>query len=145
MAKGNTWAAQVLALYFNATTATNLAINATSSPATNIYVSLHTANPGAGGSQTTSEAAYTGYARVAVARTTGGWTVTGESVSPAATIVFPQATGGSETETYFGIGLSSSGAGTLDYFGQITTPSGGIVVANTVTPELTTSTAITES
>ena len=40
----------------------------------NIYVSLHTADP-AGGNQTTSEATYTGYARVAVARTAVAWTV----------------------------------------------------------------------
>ena len=145
MAKGNTWSNDILGLLFNATSVANIAINATSSPLTNLYVSLHTANPGAGGSQTTSEAAYTSYARVAVARTSGGWTVSGQSVSPAATIVFPQATGGSETETYFGVGTASSGAGVLLYSAQITTPSGGIIVANTVTPELTTQTAVTES
>ena len=145
MAKGNTWSNDILGLLFNATSIPNIAINATSSPLTNLYVSLHTANPGAGGSQTTSEAAYTGYARVTVARTSGGWTVSGQTVNPASTITFPTATGGSETETYFGIGTAASGAGVLLYSGQITIPSGGIVVSNTITPQLTTATAVTES
>jgi len=142
MGKGNTWSNDILALLFNATTAPNIAINATSSPLTNLYVSLHTANPGASGNQTTSEAAYTSYARVAVARTSGGWTVTTTSVSPVANISFPAATGGSETETYFGIGTASSGAGVLLYSGTITP---NITVSNGVTPILTTGSTVTES
>ena len=39
-----------------------------------IYISLHTANP-AGGNQATSEATYTGYARQAIARNSGAFTV----------------------------------------------------------------------
>jgi len=94
-------------------------------PATNLYVSLHTADPGAGGSQNTSEATYTSYARVAVARTTGGWTTSsltpGSQVVNAGAITFPQCTGGSNTITHWGIGLSSSGAGTLNAFGPVNT------------------------
>lgn len=45
-----------------------------SAAAGSFYISLHTASP-AGGNQQTSEATYTGYARVAVARSAGGWTV----------------------------------------------------------------------
>ena len=135
------YANSLLALIFNATTFANMAINATSSPFTNLYVSLHTATPTATGNQTSNEAAYTGYARVAVSRSSSGWTVTGNSVSPTATIVFPAATGGSETETFFGIGTSSSGAGHLLYFGAI---SPTIVVANGVTPELTTNSIASE-
>lgn len=142
MGKGNNWSNDILGLLFNATAVTNIAINATSAPLTNLYVSLHTANPGAGGSQTTSEAAYTSYARVAVARTSGGWTVTTTSVSPVANISFPAATGGSETETFFGIGTASSGAGVLLYSGTITP---NIVVSNGVTPILTTASTVTES
>lgn len=142
MAKTTTWANNILALLFNATTVANIAINASSSPITSIYVSLHTANPGVGGSQTTSEAAYTSYARVAVSRNSGGWTITTNSCSPVANISFPQATGGSETETYFGIGTVSSGAGVLLYSGTVTP---NIVVSNGVTPILTTASTITES
>jgi hypothetical protein len=131
-----------LKLIFNAVAIANIADNAATSPLTNLYVSLHTADPGSGGNQTTSEAAYTSYARVAVARTSGGWTVTGNSVSPAATITFPTATGGSETETFFGVGTASSGAGKLLYRGSITP---NIVVTTGVPPKLATTTAVTES
>lgn len=136
------FANNLLKLIFNGTAYANMADNAASSPFTNLYVSLHTASPGATGNQTTNEAAYTSYARVAVARNSGGWTVTTNSVAPAATISFPAATGGTETETYFGIGTSSSGTGHLLYFGAI---SPTIAVANGVTPQLTTSSALTET
>lgn len=142
MGKGNTWSNDILALLFNATAVPNIAINATSSPLTNLYVSLHTANPGAAGNQTTNEAAYTSYARVAVARTSGGWVVSGTSVTPAASIAFPVATGGSETETFFGIGTAVSGAGVLLYSGSI---SPTIAVSNGVQPILTASSSVTES
>lgn len=142
MAKGNTWSNDILGLLFNATPVTNIAINATSTPLTNLYVSLHTANPGASGNQTTSEAAYTSYARVAVARTSGGWTLTGQSISPVASIAFPAATGGTETETFFGVGTASSGTGVLLYSGSI---SPTITVNTGVTPVLTTASTIVES
>lgn len=142
MGKGSTWSNELLALLFNATTAPNIAINASSAPLTVLYVSLHTANPGAGGNQTTSEAAYTSYARVSVARTSGGWTVTGASVSPVANISFPACTGGTETETYWGIGAASSGAGTLLYSGTLTP---NIAVSSGVTPVITTASTVTEA
>lgn len=142
MGKGNTWSDDILGLLFNATAVANIADNAASAPLTNLYVSLHTANPGAGGNQTTSEAAYTSYTRIAVARSSGGWTVSGTSVTPVAAVTFPIATGGSETETYFGIGTASSGSGVLLYSGTI---SPNIVVTNGVQPILTTATSVTES
>lgn len=142
MGKGNTWSADILGLLFNATAVANIADNAASSPLTNLYVSLHTANPGAGGSQTTSEAAYTSYARVAVARSGSGWTLSGQTISPVANITFPTATGGSETETFFGIGTASSGAGVLLYSGSI---SPSIVVTNGIQPVVTTASTIVES
>lgn len=97
----------------------NIADNAAASPLTNIFVALHTADPGEAGDQTTSEAAYTSYARVAVARTTGGWTVTTNSVSPVANITFPQATGGTETLMYFSTGKATSGASEILHRGVI--------------------------
>lgn len=136
------YANSLLKLIFNATAYANMADNAATSPFTNLYVSLHTASPGAAGTQTTSEAAYTSYARVAVTRTSGGWTVTANAVSPAATISFPAATGGSETETYFGIGTASSGAGHLLYYGSI---SPTIAVTSGVTPQLTTASSVSET
>jgi hypothetical protein len=141
MSKSNALETAWLQLLFNATTFANVAINATSSPITSLYVSLHTADPGEAGDQTTSECAYTSYARVAVARNSGGWTVSGNSVIPAAIIDFPAATGGSETATYFGVGKSSSGSGVLFYSGAI---SPTIAISSGVTPHLTTASTITE-
>lgn len=141
MSKGNTYENDWLKLIFNATAIADLAENDSTSPATNIYVSLHTADPGEAGDQTTSETTYTGYARVAVARTSGGWTVTANSVSPVADITFGLCTAGTATITYFAVGTASSGAGKLLYSGTVT-PS--ISVSSGVTPKLTTASTITE-
>jgi len=141
MSKGNTLENDILKLIFNATAIADIADNDATSPLTNLYVSLHTADPGEAGSQTTSEVTYTSYARVAVARTTGGWTVASGSVSPVATIAFPAGTGGSGTATHFAVGTLASGAGVLLYKGTVTP---NIVTGNGVTPQLTTASAITE-
>lgn len=139
--KSNAFETDLLELIFNATTIANIANNATASPATNLYVSLHTADPGEAGTQSTSECTYTGYTRIAVARTAGGWTVSGNSVSPATNITFPECTGGSNTVTHWAIGLSSTGTGYLIYAGTVTP---NISVVSGVTPILTTSSAVTE-
>lgn len=143
MGKGNTFSNDLLKLIFNATAIANLAQDGVS-PLTDLGVSLHTGNPGASGNQTTSEAAYTSYARVAVARTTGGWTAaSAQSTSPVANIDFPAATGGSETETYFAVGTDTASAtGKILYSGTVTP---NIVVSNGVTPRLTTASTITEA
>ena len=86
-----------------------------SATAGNLYVSLHTADPGVGGNQTSNECNYTGYGRVLVARSGAGWTVAGNQVSNAANIVFGLYTLGTNTVTWFGIGTNASGAGQLLY------------------------------
>lgn len=141
MSKGNTFENDLLKLIFNATAIANIADNAAASPLTNIQVGLHTADPGEAGDQTTSEVTYTSYARVAVARTSGGWTVTANSVSPAANIDFPAGTGGAGTATHFSTGTAASGTGKLLYSGTVTP---NIVCGDGVTPRLTTASAITE-
>jgi len=128
----------LLELIFNGDTWANLADDTATSPATNLTVALHTADPGEAGDQTTNEATYTGYERVNVARTSGGWTVTDNSVSPAAEISFAAATGGSETITHFSIG---TGTGDAMIVKGTVTPN--IVVSSGVTPKLTAATAIT--
>lgn len=140
--KGATFDNDLLKLIFNGTAIANICDNASSSPLTNLYVSLHTADPGTGGTATTNEAAYTSYARVAVARTTGGWTVSGANVTPVATINFATATGGSETHTWASVTVASSGASKILYRGPL---SSSIVVSTGVTPQLTTATTLTES
>lgn len=141
MSKSNAYETDLLELLFNATAIANIADNTATSPLTNLYVSLHTADPGETGTAVTSECAYTSYARVAVARTSGGWTITGNSVSPVANISFPAATGGTETATHFGIVSTASGAGVLYYSGTVTP---NISISSGVTPVLTTASTITE-
>jgi hypothetical protein len=141
MSKSNAFENSLLKLIFNATAIANLADNASASPLTNLFVSLHSADPGEAGNQSTSEATYTSYARVALARTSGGWTVTANSVSPVANIDFPAATGGTETLSYFGVGTASTGSGVLYYSGTITP---NIAVSSGVIPRLTTASTITE-
>ena len=88
---------------------------------------------------TTSEATYTSYARVTVNRNSGGWTVTGNSVSPTADIVFPQATGGTNSITHFSVGTGV--ANNMLYSGTVAPP---ITVTNGVQPVLDSTSTITE-
>jgi len=103
-----------------------------SAAAGSFYISLHTADPGESGDQTTNETAYTSYARVAVARTAGGWTRTASTISNAAIITFPQCTGGTSTITHFGIGTDSTSTGNLLMKGTLTA---SLAVSNGIQPE----------
>ena len=106
-----------------------------------LFFSLHTSSPGEAGDQTTNEIAYTSYARVAVARSSAGWTVTGNTTAVDANVTFPAGTGGSGTATHWGIGTLTSGAGLLLYYGAI---SPSIVCGSGVTPQLTAGNCVTE-
>ena len=123
MSKSNTFENDLLKHVFN-NDAIALVGDATglrgSTVAGSLYVSLHTADPDEGGDQTTSETAYTTYARVAVARTAGGWTVSGNTVSNAALVQFPQCGVTGATLTHYGVGTDASGAGKLLYSGALT-------------------------
>lgn len=144
MSKGDTFENDLLKLIFNGTAIANIADNAGTSPLGSLYVSLHTADPGEAGTQTTSEATYTSYARVAVNRVagTGGWVVTGNSVSPGSLVSFPPCTGGTNIITHFAVGTASgTSAGKILYKGTVTP---NMSVSTSVTPQLTTSSTITE-
>jgi hypothetical protein len=137
MSLGNTAESDLLLLIFQNTNWANVG-DATglrgSGTAGSFYIQLHTANPGQTGTQSTSEAAYTSYARQAVARSSGGWTVTGSNPTTAenaAAITFPQCTGGSETETYFSVGRASSSTGEILWYGALTS---SLAVSNNITP-----------
>lgn len=130
----------IMLLLFNATAWANIADNAATSPNTNIAVSLHTADPGETGTLATSEAAYTGYARVNVARNNTGWVVAANSVSPVANIDFPAGTGGTGTISFFSAGKTGGGTAAIHMSGTVTP---NIVSGNGVTPRLTTATTLT--
>jgi hypothetical protein len=124
---------KILALIFNATAWADIAENDSSSPLTNLYLSLHTASPGVGNSQTNNEAAYTNYARVAVVRTTSGWEVpSGGATQNAALIQFPQCGASGATITHAAIGTAASGGGTVLYQGALNSSR---VVADGTTPQ----------
>jgi hypothetical protein len=153
MSKSQGLSQSILNLLFRSAAIADLAENDTTTPATNLYFSLHTSSPGDTGTQTTNEittGAYGQYARAAVNRTGTGFTAATAAqpsvTSPAANVDFAEATSGTgATITHFGIGTLISGTGFLMYHGtvtpNITIPSGG----GNVTPRLTTSTTITET
>jgi hypothetical protein len=127
--------ANFLKLLFNATNWANVADNTATSPLANLFVSLHNADPGEAGSQTTNETAYTNYARVSVARTSGGWTISGTDptiVVNAGTITFPACGASGDTITHWGIGSLTSGAGVLFASGPVG-PTAGPAVEFTMT------------
>jgi len=140
MSKQNDFEADLLKLIFQAVAIPDLAENDTTSPATTLTVALHTGDPGEAGTQATNEIAYTGYARQTVARTTGGWAITGNSISPVANIDFGEMTGGAGgTVTFVSVGTGV--ANKLLYSGAV---SPTIAVVNGVIPRITTASTITE-
>lgn len=140
MAFSNAAQNALMLLIFNATAWANMADNAASSPQAFIAVALHTADPGGSGTMATSEATYTSYSRVSVARSNAGWTVTNNTAVPAANIDFPAGTGGSGTLTHVSLGRTGGGATAIHISGTLTP---NVVSGNGVTPRLTTATTVT--
>lgn len=123
MSKSNSFENSLLQLLFNNVDIANIGDAGgiqNSAAAGSLYLALHTADPGEAGDQTTNECAYGSYARVAVARTVGGWTVAGNTASNAALAQFPECSGGSETITHVSIGMISAGASVILYSGALT-------------------------
>lgn len=143
MPMGNTAKTSLFQLLANNTDWTNIGDAGGlrgSATAGNYYVGGHTASPGTAGSQTTSELAYGGYARVAVTRSgAGGWTVSGTAPTQfanTAAVSFPisTASGVPTTFLWFSLGRDTSGAGLLIWFGQVTSPAAGLVINDGVQP-----------
>jgi hypothetical protein len=122
MSKGNTFENDLLLLIFNNTDIADIGDAGglqNSATAGSLYATLHTGDPGEAGNATTNESAYGSYARVAVARSGAGWTVTGNQAVNAALIQFPECTSGSETITHVSITTASSGASKILYSGAL--------------------------
>jgi hypothetical protein len=85
---------------------------------TNLWLALHTANPGESGSATTNEATYGGYARVVLTRASD-LTVSGATVENANLEQFPVCTSGTNTVTHVSIVTSASGAGDIICYGAL--------------------------
>lgn len=136
MSKSNAWESDQFRLLFNATPVANVADNAASGPLTQLWVALHTADPGEAGTQSTSETAYPGYGRIAVARTTGGWTISGTDptqAANAATVQFAQCGVGTAGPliTHVTVGAASSGAGKYFYRAPL---AAALAIANLIRP-----------
>ena len=98
-------------------------------------IALHTGNAISDTStvQTDNEAAYTGYARETVVRSTAGWTVGGDGLADNdAAITFTISTSGPETETDVSLGGNDAGGDVMQIFGSL---AADLVVNNGVTPE----------
>lgn len=135
MSATNAFETALLQLYFNNTDHANIGDAAglqNSTVAGVFYISLHTADPGEAGAQNTTEVAYTGYARVAVARSGAGFTVSGANCSNAALVVFGACTAGTSTATHFGIGSDAAGAGNLFFKGPLTA---SLAISTGITPQ----------
>lgn len=133
MPKSTATCNSILALIFNATAWADIAQNDGSGPLTDLYLSLHTADPGVGNNQTTNETAYTNYARIAIPRTTGGWDVpSAGATANAALAQFAQCGVTGATLTHVAIGTAASGAGTVLYAGAL---SSSLAVANGIQPQ----------
>ncbi len=103
-----------------------------SAAAGSFYAGLSTGTLSDTSTQTTTQAAYGSYSRVAIARSGSGWTVSNNQASNAAAATFPAATSGSETETDFTVGLASgTGAGDALYWGALTA---SLAVSPGITP-----------
>lgn len=132
MSKSTAAANAILALMYNATAWANVADNASSSPLTNTYVALHTAAVSAGGNQSEDETAYTNYARVAVARSTSGWSAPSSGgTSNVAAIEFAQCGASGATITDVSTGIGSSGSTAYWHTGSL---SASIAVSNQIQP-----------
>lgn len=104
-----------------------------STTAGSLFVSLHTADPGETGTQAANEISYTGYARVAVARSASGFTVSGNAAQFASNVDFGTCTAGSGTATHWSLGLASTGATSVLYKSAL---SPTIAVSAGVTPRI---------
>lgn len=132
MPKSTTTCNNILKLVFNAVAWANMADNAATSPYTNLFLSLHTADPGVGNAQTTNEVAYTNYVRIAIARTSGGWTVATNTAVNAALAQFAQCGVTGATATHVAIGTNLSGAGNVLYAGALNS---SLTIAQNIQPQ----------
>lgn len=135
----NAFANDILKLVFQGVGIDGLADDAVGG-ATQLFISLHSADPGAAGTQETSELDYEGYERLAVARSADGFTVDGVTMHPTEAWEFGEMTGGnSQTATHMAIGTAATGAGKI-LFRAALNPT--IAMAEGVTPRLRTSSTL---
>lgn len=125
MAKSTDTCNSILALIFNATTWTGVAVNDTGTPLANLWVALYTDSPGIAGDPRTNEVgtgAYAGYVRKQVARTNAAWDVpTGGYTKNTGILQFVECSGGTGAHiSHVAIVTTASGDGDVLYAGELT-------------------------
>jgi len=132
--KKNTFETDLLELIFNNTTLGGIGDTTGlvgSTAAGSLYIALFTAAPSDSAQGT--ECNYTGYARVAVARTSGGWTVASGNAQNTAAITFGQCTAGTNTALAFAIcKAGTAGVDDAIYWGDLTS---SLAISSGITPE----------
>lgn len=107
----------------------------------NLQINLHTADPGEAGNSSTSAPTYTGYAAVTKPRDNTGFTIcdgtspfaanaNGPAYKNATDVIFPEATGGSDTITHVSVSLVGSAQQIL----RSTALTAPLAVSNGITP-----------
>lgn len=132
MPKSTNTCNRLLQLIFNAVAWPNIADNASTAALANLFVSLHTADPGIGNAQTTNEVAYTNYVRIPIVRTAGGWTVATNTAVNTALAQFAQCGATGAAASHVAIGTSLSGAGNVLYAGSL---SATLAIALNIQPQ----------
>lgn len=85
------------------------------------YLALHVGNPGDNGTQATNEAAYTGYKRIGVLRSSDSWVLKNGRGSNCNRLSFPKAES-EERITHISLGAEQSGPGYLVGTSQLPKP-----------------------
>jgi hypothetical protein len=120
MSATNTLETNLLELIFNKTLPSYLG-TLSGTGDVNFYLALFTADPTEAGTLT-NECAYGNYARVAVVRTSGGWTVSGNQATNTALVQFVKSTSTGADAKYVGVMSGGTiGAGTMLVSLQLTT------------------------
>lgn len=115
-----TFANDLIKLLLTRAAIANIADDAATAPLANLYLGLHTADPGPAGTQETSSVVYTGYARIPVARQAAAWVITNNVARPASRLEFGEMTGGSESlATWLTVGTSLAGPGKVLLRGRL--------------------------
>jgi hypothetical protein len=133
MPKSTATCNSILALMYNATTWANVAINATSSPLTNVEIALHTgALTASNDAQTDNETVYSNYVRVPKERTSSGWTVpSGGATKNEGQVQFAQCGVTGATLTYVSTGTAHTSTGHVWHYGELNSP---LIISAGITP-----------
>ena len=121
MPKGTSFCNDLLNLILRGIGIEGIADPAAGSPlVNNLYLALHSTDPGVGGSQTTNELSYIGYGRRAVQRNSTGWDEpSGGFTQNSELEQFDECASGTGSAAYVSIGTHPTGAGKVLYSGPL--------------------------